>query len=132
MPRTERIYGKGVRFPLVVDAGFAWVSGGDAVAQALRSVLLTEPGERVGRPAYGVGLRQFLFAPNTLGTRTMIRQTVIDAMLRDEPRVDLDDVEVAADAAEPTLLRIEVRYRLADEPGPRNFVLPFYLDHGAV
>ena len=36
-------YGKGLRFPLVIPPGFDWVSGGDAVAQALRSVLLTEP-----------------------------------------------------------------------------------------
>ncbi len=130
MRNAEKIYGKGVRFPLVIGAGFDWIAGSDAVAQALRSVLLTEPGERVGRPTYGVGLRRFLFASNTLATRAAIRQTVVDAIARDERRVNLDDVEVVADTAEPTLLRIEVRYRLAGEASLRNLVFPFYLDRG--
>ena len=131
MRDPAKIYGTGLRLPLVVLPGFDWVSGGDAVAQALRSLLLTEPGERIGRPGYGVGLRRFLFAPNGLATRATIRQAVIEAIQRDEPRVDLDEVIVEADAAEPTLLRIEIRYRLAGEPGPRSFVFPFYLDRGA-
>jgi phage baseplate assembly protein W len=127
-----KIYGTGIRLPLLQQPGFGWVSGSDAVAQSLRAVLLTEPGERIGRPTFGVGLRRYLFAPNNLTTRAAIRQEIIDAVDRDEPRVTLDDVEISVDNVEPTLLRIELHYHLKDDPGPRSLVLPFYLEQGAV
>jgi uncharacterized protein len=132
MRDKDRTYGRGVTLPLVVRPGFGWAAGADLVAQVLRGVLLTEPGERIGRPAYGVGLRRFLFAPNTLATRAVIRQAILDAVERDEPSIDLDDVAVTEDPAEPTLLRIEVRYRLAGEPAVQSVELPFQLDQSAL
>lgn len=132
MDPTQR-YGRGILFPLVPGPGLSsWVGGEDAVAQALRSLLLTEPGERIGRPTYGCGLRRFLFAPNSVATRTLIRQTVMEAIGRDEARVKLDGVDVLPDPAEPTLLRISIRYLLAGVPGPKNLVFPFYLDERTV
>lgn len=127
-----RHLGTGLRQPLLPDAsgGFAWVSGADAVAQSLRSILLTEPGERVGRPTYGVGLRRFLFAPNNVQTRSTIRQRVSEAIERSEPRAKLDGVEVISDAVEGNLLRIVIRYRVRGERDPRNLVFPFYLEQG--
>ena len=126
-----KIYGTGIRLPLLLQPGFGWVSGSDAVAQSLRAILLTEPGERIGRPTFGVGLRRYLFAPNNLTTRAAIRQDIVDAVGRDEPRVTLDEVDISVDTIEPTLLRIELHYHLKDDPGSRSLVLPFYLEQGA-
>ncbi|WP_437285444.1 GPW/gp25 family protein [Sorangium sp. So ce406] len=123
-------YGTGFAFPLAPGPGFSWISGEDAVAQALRTLLLTEPGERIGRPTYGVGLRRFLFSPNNVTTRALIRDAVTTAIKRDEPRVRLDAVDVFPDTAEPTLVRVRIRYLLADNPAPQNLVFPFYLDEG--
>ena len=130
MRNPREIYGSGIRFPLVATPGFAWVEGEDAVAQALRAVLLTAPGERIARPSYGAGLRRFLFMPNNPTTRTQIRQSVIEAIERDEPRALLNDVVVSADAADPTLLHIAVDYRLPGDVTPQGFVFPFYLEQG--
>ncbi|MBT2988003.1 MAG: GPW/gp25 family protein [Candidatus Thiodiazotropha sp. (ex Ctena orbiculata)] len=131
MRDPDTIYGTGIQLPLLRHPGFSWISGGDAVTQSLRAVLLTEPGERIGRPTFGVGLRRYLFAPNNLATRAAMRQDIVDAVARDEPRVRLDEVDIRVDAIEPTLLRIELHYHLKDDPGPRSLVLPFYLDQGA-
>jgi phage baseplate assembly protein W len=130
MKDPNKIYGTGIHLPLPREPGFSWVSGSDAVAQSLRAVLLTEPGERIGRPTFGVGLRRYLFAPNNLATRAAMRQDIVDAVGRDELRVTLDEVDIRGDAIEPTLLRIELHYHLKDDPGPRSLVLPFYLDQG--
>ncbi len=121
-------YGQGFRFPLLPGPGFSLVAGEEAVAQALRTILLTEPGERIARPTYGAGLRRFLFAPNNVTTRALIQDAVRGAIQRDEPRVKLDAVDVIPDDAEPTLVRIRIRYLLASSPGPKNLVFPFYLD----
>ncbi|CAB5150482.1 hypothetical protein D3OALGA1CA_4389 [Olavius algarvensis associated proteobacterium Delta 3] len=123
------IYGKGIRFPLILSRRFDWVSGDDAVAQAIRSILLTDPGERIN-PEYGAGLRRFLFAQNNLSTRALVRQTVSDALQRDEHRIELIDVDVTADESIDTLMRISIVYRLLDSPTPQNLVFPFYLDKG--
>ncbi len=131
MRDPDKVYGRGIQLPLLQAPGFSWISGSDAVAQSLRAVLLTEPGERIGRPTFGVGLRRYLFSPNSLATRAAIRQDIVDAVGRDEPRVTLDEVEIGVDSIEPTLLRIELHYHLKDDPGPRSLVLPFYLDQGA-
>lgn len=131
MPDPKELYGRGFRFPLVANSALGWISGAEAVAQAIRALLLTEPGERVGRADYGVGLRRFLFAPNNLTTRSRIRQRVADAVERFEARVNLDEVSVTADAASPTLLFIDVRYTLVGESTPQNLVFPFYLDGAA-
>jgi phage baseplate assembly protein W len=122
--------GQGFRFPPVIGEGFGWISGPASVEQSIRAILLTEPGERIARPNYGAGLRRFLFAPNSLELRTRIRQTVSDALRRDEPRISVELVSVTTDPLEPTVLRIAIRYSIPELPGPRNLVFPFYLQGG--
>ncbi|WP_295386961.1 GPW/gp25 family protein [uncultured Thiodictyon sp.] len=50
------------------------------VAQMIRQVLLTSPGERVALPEFGCGLRQLLFAAKTAGlattTELMVRRSL--------------------------------------------------------
>jgi hypothetical protein len=130
MSGTANKLGTGLRFPLVTAQGWNWVSGLDAVDQAVRAVLLTEPGERIGRPQFGVGLQRFLFQPNSLETRTQIRQAIQDALPRDETRIVLQDVQVTSNTGEPTLVRIAILYQVPPDPGPRSLIYPLYLDVG--
>ena len=130
MSGTANRLGIGLRFPLVTAQGWGWVSDVDAVDQAVRSVLLTEPGERIGRPNFGGGLRRFLFQPNSLETRAQIRKTLQEALPRDETRIALQDVQVTSEPRDPTLVRIAIIYQVPPDPGPRNLVYPFYLDGG--
>jgi len=121
--------GTGFRFPLLTASqGFAWVSNATAVEQSIRTILFTDPGERIARPDFGVGLRRFLFAPNTVELRAQIRAAIVDGLSRDEARIQLDDVDVSTESLSPTVLRIAIRYRLLEEPGARNLVFPFYLE----
>lgn len=123
--------GTGLRFPLVTRDGFGWVAGAQAVEQSIRSILLTEPGERIARPTFGAGLRRFLFAPDGLELRTRIRAAVSEALERDEARIRVESVAVDTDPREATVLRIAIRYQILGEPGARNLVFPFYLNGGA-
>lgn len=123
--------GTGLRFPLVTRDGFGWVAGAQAVEQSIRSILLTEPGERIARPTFCAGLRRFLFAPDGLELRTRIRAAVSEALERDEARIRVESVAVDTDPREATVLRIAIRYQILGEPGARNLVFPFYLNGGA-
>jgi len=68
------------------------------VAQLIRQVLLTAPGERVNRPDFGAGLRRALFAPSSPETATMIKATVFQALTTWlDDVIDVDEVETGFD-----------------------------------
>ncbi|MCE7989000.1 MAG: phage tail protein [Caldilinea sp. CFX5] len=108
------IFGQGLSFPPRVgaDGRLAWSVGEANVRESLRLILLTEPSERLLREAFGCGLRRFLFEPNTLATRQLIRERILRAIERWEPRVRVDDVRVEANPDDERLIDISITYRL--------------------
>ena len=111
---NARLFGAGLAFPPRVgaDGRLAWSSGEQNVRESIRLILLTEPGERLMREGFGCGLRQFLFEPNTVATRQLIRERIMAAIGRWEPRVRLVDVQVEADPDNPRLVAITILFRL--------------------
>jgi phage baseplate assembly protein W len=97
------------------NGALRWPTLAQSVAQHLRKLLATQPGELLTHPDYGAGLQGFLHEPNTLATRSRIREAVERAVNRHEPRVVLEAVTVS-DASDEALdvgaLRIELVYRL--------------------
>lgn len=111
---NARVYGKGMAFPPRVgpDGRMAWSEGEPNIREAIRIILSTEPGERLRLPEFGAGLRRFLFEPNTLATHTLIRQSIAEALKRWEPRVQVEAVEVQADASDAESALATITYRL--------------------
>lgn len=106
--------GRGFAFPpgIGADGRWAWSSGVENVHQSIRVILGTERGERVMNPAFGGGLRRFLFQPNTADVHRLIEETVIQALARWEPRIRVESVEVGPDPDEPDAARAVVRFRV--------------------
>ncbi len=111
---NRRIFGQGMAFPPRVgpDGRMAWSVGETNVHESIRIILSTEPGERLRLPAFGAGLRRFLFEPNTLATHTLIKQAIGEALKRWEPRIQLESVEVAADGQDTETAIATLTYRL--------------------
>lgn len=111
---NARVYGRGMAFPPRVgaDGRIEWSEGEPNIREAIRIILSTEPGERLRLPEFGAGLRRFLFEPNTLATHTLIRQTIAEALKRWEPRVQVEAVEVQADASDAESALATITYRL--------------------
>ena len=84
----------------------------ESVQQNLRVILSTRVGEQLMRPDYGAGLTEFLGQPNNLTTRRRIYDLINGAIVRWEPRVQLDRVDVADTPGKPGRLRVEIAYRL--------------------
>ncbi|HEY0173002.1 MAG TPA: GPW/gp25 family protein [Pyrinomonadaceae bacterium] len=112
--RRQNIFGQGLSFPPRVgaDGRLAWSEGEENVRESIRVILLTEPAERLMREEFGCGLRRFLFEPNTVTTRTLIREAVGNAIEAREPRVRVEQVTVEADADDPRLVAVEIHFRL--------------------
>ena len=119
--------GSGLRFPVrPVDGSIGYITGMELVRQSVETILDTEPGERIMLPAFGCGLRRYLMEPNTLTTRTAMREDILTALATWEPQIRVTNVAVTP-GEDPSLVWIEISYvRLADLR-PDNLVYPFYL-----
>jgi phage baseplate assembly protein W len=127
-------YGLGFAFPPLVDpetGTLGTIGDTGVVAQALRMLLRTAPGERLMRPDYGCDLRRYLFAPNDASTRRLIANEVSRAINLYEDRVRLTGVDVTADDVEPAQVNVVVRYTLRRTGTPGTFSQPFRLDGGS-
>ena len=124
---ADQWLGTGIRFPLLpVNQALGYLSGMELIRQSVEIILDTEPGERIMLPAFGCGLRRYLMQPNTLSTRTAMREDIATALATWEPRIRVSNVTVTA-GEDPSLVWIEIAYvRLADLR-PDNLVYPFYL-----
>lgn len=128
--KPSRLLGKGWAFPVAPNprtGRFDYLAGPDQVRQSIVIILETEPGERVMNPDFGCGLRRYLMKPNTPATRALIRQDVERALTGFEPRIQLQDVSVAADS-DPALVLIQISYVHARDARKDNLVYPFYLE----
>lgn len=98
-----RVLGRGIGFPPHVgaDGRVAWSEGEVNVREAVRIILLTEQRERLRLPDFGGSLGQFLFEPNTVLTRQLIRDRITKALEQWEPRIRIESVTVEADQPVP-------------------------------
>lgn len=124
--------GVGWAFPVGVGAGggIALARHGEDVAQAIRIVLGTAPGERVMRPDFGAGLVDLVFAPLDVAAAARIEARVREALVRWEPRIDVLDVGVAPVGADRSTARIELTYRVRAANTRDNLVYDLYLREG--
>lgn len=124
------IYGQGLSFPPRVgaDGRLAWSAGEENVRESIRLILLTEPRERLMREEFGCGLRQFLFEPNTPGTRALIRERVVRTLARWEPRVRVEDVAVEPDPADERLIAITIVFRMVATGVPGRLGMSLQLE----
>ncbi len=130
MRPDDSFLGRGWSFPPAFAAGggeVETVADADDVAQALRILLATRPGERVMEESFGCDLSGLLFEEIDQRLITTVSRRVRDAILDHEPRVRLDRVDVRRSPTEVGLLSISVHYTLRGTNSRYNLVYPFYL-----
>ncbi|GLY69053.1 GPW/gp25 family protein [Amycolatopsis taiwanensis] len=120
--------GVGWSFPVRTDATgrIALVGGDREIAESIRLILGTAPGERPMRPDFGCAIHDLIFAPADQATAGQIAFEVRLSLQRWEPRILLEEVLVSLDEAQEGLLLIDVHYRIRGSNDPRNLVFPFY------
>jgi uncharacterized protein len=109
-----RILGRGIAFPprLGADGRLAFSEGEQNIREAIEIVLRTEPGERQQLPAFGGGVEQLLFEPNTPLTYREAEQRIADALASWEPRITVDSVDVDPDGHDPEAATATVTFKL--------------------
>lgn len=99
----------------------------DDIEESLRILLMTYPGERVMQPEFGSRLRNFCFESFSLRVETLMQDEICKAILLNEPRVDVEKVEIEP-MENVSVLRINVAYVIRSTNSRRNLVFPFYLN----
>ena len=94
------------------EGRMAYATDDDSVREVIRNILLTRPGERLRRPAFGAGLTDFIHMNNNVGTRTMMANVVRKAVTQWEPRVIVETVEALPDAQRLSTVQLVIRYRM--------------------
>jgi phage baseplate assembly protein W len=121
--------GRGVAFPLRVDAGgaVALVDDDEDIHEAVELILGTAPGERPMRPQFGCAVHDYVFETVDAYTVGRLERAVRIALDRWEPRIEVLAVDVDVSQAGRGLLPIEITYRLRATNDVRNLVYPFYV-----
>lgn len=125
---AQQFIGRGWAFPLRIDAagGVAMVGDDHNIQQAMRLILGTAPGERPMRPTFGCRIHEHVFASADATTAGLIAYEVRSALKQWEPRIDVTDVDVGFDDDRPSIVYIDISYRVRSTNDPRNLVFPFY------
>ena len=94
------------------DGTLSFPSLAESVRQTIQVILSTRPGEQLMRPSFGGGLENLLSEPNSLATRSRIRDLVDESLKRWEPRIVVDAIAVDPVDRDPGCVRVEIHYRL--------------------
>lgn len=128
--RMEREFlGCGWKFPLQVTprGAIASARAEQRIEESIYIILSTAPGDRVMQPAFGCGIHDLVFEPNSVVTRSLVVDQVRRALVAFEPRIDVLTVDANATPEQPNLLLIRVDYRIRANNTFGNLVYPFYI-----
>ncbi|PHM45263.1 phage baseplate protein [Xenorhabdus mauleonii] len=115
------IYGRGWAFPPQfciqnneedIPPGVVMAEGAENVRQSIKTLFLTEPGERIMREDYGCGLNDYLFANISDELMANIQNSIEESVLRYEPRAAITEIQVRQKIDSPNTLHIYTTYTL--------------------
>jgi phage baseplate assembly protein W len=129
-PRAFLGVGWGHPFRLTAAGDVATAAYETDVKQAILIILGTNPGDRVMRPQYGAGLRDFVFSPLNSTTIASIQQRVQNALVQWEPRIDVDEVTASSSPDDSNVLLIDISYTVRSTNSQQNLVYPFFMTEG--
>lgn len=129
---AKTFLGVGWDFPIQWDSSGAIETAQyeESVRQSVWIILGTSKGERVMRPDFGCGIYDLVFEVNSASTTGKVAEEVREALLVQEPRIDVRNVQVEAQGDGETLL-IQIEYQVRATNNVFNLVYPFYLERSA-
>ena len=73
----------------------------------IKNVIFTNPGERISNPAFGVGIRQYLFEYNLDSVRSTLASAIRSQIFSYVPNVNVSNVQVSEIDENSIYVRIE-------------------------
>jgi phage baseplate assembly protein W len=129
---AKEFLGVGWKFPVKLgDSGkIALSKYEEDIREAILIILGTAKGERIMHPDFGCGIHDMVFQTMNTATLGLVEMTVREALTQEEPRIEIQSVNVTV-ADEPVgKVLISINYRVRSTNNQFNMVFPFYLHEG--
>jgi len=107
----------GVELPITADSGDGFTmlySIRRTLHQNFKMLILTNPGERVMEPNFGVGIKQFLFANYTSDYRAQISARIQSQVQRYMPAIVVRSIDYLDTNPDRHKLAIRITYSIPD------------------
>jgi len=85
----------------------------DAIKNNLINYFLTNPGERVGNPTFGAGLRQYVFSKIETGNLDFITEDIQQKIRNNFPNIIVNSVNILEQPEYNTII-IQLKYSVQD------------------
>jgi len=130
MTPTDDLPGTGWSFPVAADykGDIKLTEGETNIEESIRVILSTAKGERVMRPEFGCEIHEHVFDNVDGTTLTLVENSVEEALIEWEPRIDIDGVTARRDPDNPSKLLVEITYTVRSTNAESNMVYPFYVN----
>lgn len=132
--KHEQSYlGSGWAFPVTFSVGnyrLNLSSYESNINDSIDIILKTRMGERILEPGFGSGLQQFIFRKMDELLKGEIADTIKTSLLQNEPRINVQEVEVEFPDLQSGLVTITIFYIYNQTNTRHNYVFPFYLKEG--
>lgn len=107
-----------IPFRIADDGGVAFEDNPDRqIAQHVRALVGTEPGERVMLPTYGVPLKEYLFSVDDEIAEQQIAHAVTDGLAQYEPGVIVRSVTPVPTVDGDGIAMVDVQFIRSEAPG---------------
>lgn len=130
---TAGFLGCGISFPPRVDAvtgRITMCSQEEDIKEAVRIILFTGKGERVMRPDFGCGIRQYAFSAMSMIDQKGMEEEIRSALVRFEPRITNIEVTIDCGQIGRGEVQIQIGYVVRSTNDPFNLVFPYYVNEG--
>ncbi|MFA6923674.1 MAG: GPW/gp25 family protein [Bacteroidales bacterium] len=112
--------------------GVELTSDVEDINKSLEILLSTSVGERIMQPKYGSNLSKMIFEPLTTNNETYIVELLRQAILRYEPRIQLNEIKSDTSMQYEGVIYINIDYTVKTTNSRANYVYPFYLNEGTI
>jgi len=105
------------QLPLTLDSGDGYTSIKSLkklIKQNFKMLILTNPGERVMSPEFGVGIRQFLFENFQSDVYARIDSKIREQVSIYLPIISIRNIEFGTGGIEDNSLGVRIEYRIPD------------------
>ena len=131
--KNDSFLGRGWAFPPAFNFELGTVetvAAEEDIRQSLRIIIETIPGERIMFSTFGCGIRKFVFESNDPTHMSMLKDSIYDALLYNEPRIKLEKIDITDDTQRFGLIHIHISYTIIITNTRSNMVFPFYIKEG--
>lgn len=97
----------------------------DSVRQSIRLILATARGERIMRPDFGSELHRYAFEIVNTATLDLVKDSVLEAVLDGEPRIEDLTVSVSTSELAAGRLIVKLGYRIRGMTAKEELLHPF-------